>query len=378
MRTPSSKSALWLTLSLSVLLASCGGDNNTNTNTNNDEDNAPAPASYSSLVSFGDSLSDVGTYKVGTVAAVGGGQYTINSENGAGNWIQLIAGKLSLPVPCAAQTGLNGQAAQGFAVPVQNNTGCTAYAQGGARVTNPVGPGNALLGGNNVILGQLTVPVATQMQSHLEASGGTYSGNEIVLVLAGGNDVFINLGAVGAEAATPEQAVTAMGVAGGELAGYVKSLVLDKGATRVVVVNVPDVSKTPFAYSQPEPTQGLIGQMTAGFNQQLAAGLAGTEDKVLLVDAYTISQQQAANPESFGLTNIRDFACDLAQPGNVLGSSLVCTANNLAGPADAVSRYQFADGVHPTPYGYRLIAELVSSELVTKDWLAASQVVTRE
>lgn len=377
MRTLLLRPALWLTLLLSVLLASCGGDNK-NTNTDSDGDDSPEVVSYSALVSFGDSLSDVGTYKVGTVAAVGGGQYTINNENGADNWIQLIAAKLSLPVPCAAQTGLSGQAAQGFDVPVQNNAGCTAYGQGGARVTNPVGPGNALLGGDNAVLGQLTVPVATQMQSHLEISGGTFSGNEIVLVLAGGNDVFINLGAVGAEAATPEQAVTAMGVAGGELAGYVKSLVIDKGATRVVVVNVPDVSKTPFAYAQPELTQGLIGQMTAGFNQQLAGGLAGTEDKVLLVDAFAVSQQQSADPESFGLTNVREFACDLAQPGNVLGSSLVCTTNNLIDSSDSVSRYQFADGVHPTPYGHRLIAELVSSELLTKGWLASSQIVTRE
>ncbi len=372
-----SKRALWATLSVSIFLAACGGDDNT-TNTNNDADNTPAPASYDALVSFGDSLSDVGTYKVGAVAALGGGQYTINRENGAQNWIQLIAAKLGLPVPCAAQTGLNGQASQGFAVPVQNNAGCTAYAQGGARLTNPVGPGNALLGGDNAILGQLTVPVATQMQAHLDAAGGTYSGNEIVFVLAGGNDVFINLGAVGQAMATPEEAVSAMGVAGGELAGYVQSLLLDKGAMQVAVVNLPDVSKTPFAYGQPTSTQLLIEQMSATFNQQLAAGLAGTEDKVLLVDAFAVSRQQAADPAAYGITNSVGVACDLSQPGNALGSSLVCTIGNLADTEEAVSRYQFADGVHPTPYGSRLIAELVSSELVSKGWLASSQAVTRE
>ena len=371
------KRALWLTLSLSIFLAACGGDNN-NTDTQNDADDAPAAASYDALVSFGDSLSDVGTYKVGTVAALGGGQYTINRENGAQNWTQLLAANLNLPVPCAAQTGLNGLASQGFEVPVQNNAGCTAYAQGGARVTNPVGPGNALLGGDNAILGQLTVPVATQMQTHLDAAGGTYTGNEIVLVLAGGNDVFINLGAVGEAMATPEQAVAAMGVAGGELAGYVQTLLLDKGATRVVVVNLPDVSKTPFAYSQPTANQLLIEQMSATFNQQLAAGLAGTDDKVVLVDAFAVSRQQAADPAAYGITNARDVACDLSQPGNALGSSLVCTTGNLVDTEEAVSRYQFADAVHPTPYGSRLIAELVSQDLVSKGWLAPSQAVTRE
>ncbi|MFK7967359.1 MAG: SGNH/GDSL hydrolase family protein [Burkholderiaceae bacterium] len=371
------KRALWLTLSLSIVLAACGGDNN-NTDTNNDADDSPALASYDALVSFGDSLSDVGTYKVGAVAALGGGQYTINRDNGAQNWIQLLAANLSLPVPCAAQTGLNGLASQGFEVPVQNNAGCTAYAQGGARITNPVGPGNALLGGDNAILGQLTVPVATQMQTHLDAAGGTYTGNEIVFVLAGGNDVFINLGAVGEEMATPEQAVTAMGVAGGELAGYVQTLLLDKGATRVVVVNLPDVSKTPLAYGQPTANQLLIEQMSATFNQQLAAGLVGTEDKVVLVDAYAVSRQQAADPAAYGITNARDIACDLSQPGNALGSALVCTTSNLVDTEEVVSRYQFADAVHPTPYGSRLIAELVSNNLVSKGWLAPSQAVTRE
>ena len=34
---------------------------------------------FTSMVSFGDSLSDVGAYKVGNVAAAGGGKWTVNS-----------------------------------------------------------------------------------------------------------------------------------------------------------------------------------------------------------------------------------------------------------------------------------------------------------
>ena len=36
---------------------------------------------YTAQVSFGDSLSDVGSYAVGTVAAKGGGKFTINGDN---------------------------------------------------------------------------------------------------------------------------------------------------------------------------------------------------------------------------------------------------------------------------------------------------------
>jgi outer membrane lipase/esterase len=342
-----------------ALVAACGGSDGAG-------DQAPK-IRYSKLVSFGDSLSDVGTYKVGTVAALGGGQYTINSPSGGANWIELMAKTLQLPAPCPAQTGLDGAAQAGFSVPVTNNANCFAYGQGGARVTNPVGPGNKLLGGNNATLGQLTVPVITQMQNHL--AKGAFQGNEIVFILAGGNDVFINLAFLSAGAATPEQAGAAMGLAGAELAGYIKQLILANGARYVVVVNLPDVGKTPFAYQLEAAAPGtaaFVTQISKAFNDQLAQGLAGAN--VLLVDAFTVSQTQAASPAQFGLTNVQLPACDLSAQKNILGTALVCNSNNLTagGPVD---KYQFADGVHPTPYGYQLLAQLVGSEMAKKGWL---------
>jgi outer membrane lipase/esterase len=335
---------------LSTLLAACGSGG----------DSAPK---FGSLVSFGDSLSDAGTYNVGTVTALGGGKYTVN---GAGNtiWIDQVAARLGLPAPCAAMTGLDGLAAQGFSVPPTSHAGCTAYGQGGARVTNPVGPGNKLLGGGNAVLGQLTVPVIKQMNNHLAAAGGAYKGNEAVFILAGGNDVFMNLGAVGAGAATPTQAVTEMGKAGAELAGYIKAFVLGKGAQYVTVVNLPDVSKTPFAYSLDAATQGLINVMSSTFNTQLKNGLAGTA--VVYVDAYTIGRDQAANPASYGIANNTLPACKLDAASNALGSSLVCNAANVNAGTE---KWQFADGVHPTPFGYSLISNSVISELAKKGWV---------
>ena len=251
-------------LSAALLVAACGGGS---------DDDQAAVVKFSSMVSFGDSLSDVGTYKVGTVAALGGGLYTVNGIAGAigavptpsKNWTELIAAQAGLPAPCPAQTGLDGAPAQGFSVPVANHLGCYGYAQGGSRVTNPVGPGNKLLGGVNATLGQLTVPVVTQIAQHLAAAGGSFKGNELVTVMAGGNDVFINLatitpaitslvtGGMSVAAATAQAstaAVTEMGKAGAELAAYTKAEIVGKGAKYVVMVNLPDVSKTPFAYSQ--------------------------------------------------------------------------------------------------------------------------------
>jgi outer membrane lipase/esterase len=368
-------------LAAALLVAACGGGG--------DGDQANA-VKFTSLVSFGDSLSDVGTYKVGAVAALGGGLYTVNGIAGAAgaspvpskNWTALIAAQIGQAAPCSAQTGLEGDVNYGFSVPVTNHAGCLNYAQGGARVTNPVGPGNKLLGGDNATLGQLTVPVVTQISNHLTAVGGSFSGTELVTVMAGGNDIFLNLATIAptvaalmgggmdqttATTTASTAAVTAMGTAGAQLAAYVKAQIVGKGAKYVAVVNVPDVSKTPFAYSKDAATQGLINTMSSTFNAQLKAGLAGTAG-VRLVDAYSDNRNQAANPASYALSDVTGTACNLGTPSpNALGSSLVCNTTNVN--AGDVSRYLFADSVHPTPYGYKLLAQLVTKEMILAGWL---------
>ncbi|MCX7221340.1 MAG: esterase, partial [Burkholderiales bacterium] len=171
-----------------AVLAGCGGS------TNSAGDQTPK-FKYSAQVSFGDSLSDVGTYAVGTVQLLGGGKFSINGNNVAvnpaltgKNWTELLAAQLNLPAPCPAMTGLTGKAT-GFAVDVVNHPGCYGYGQGGARVTNPVGSGNPLSGTPEAIaVGALTVPVVTQIKNHLAAVGGKFKGDELVLVMAGGND----------------------------------------------------------------------------------------------------------------------------------------------------------------------------------------------
>jgi phospholipase/lecithinase/hemolysin len=168
---------------------------------------------FSSQVTFGDSLADVGTYNVGAIKAAGGGQFTINGDNTAvspeltgKNFTQLIAAQLGLPAPCAAQTGLLGtdsaDPTKDFNVPVVDHPECFGYAQGGARVTNPIGPNNKALDvpGQAVSIGALTVPVVTQIANHLAKVGGKFKGDEVVIVMAGGNDVLEQLGELSAAA----------------------------------------------------------------------------------------------------------------------------------------------------------------------------------
>jgi phospholipase/lecithinase/hemolysin len=445
-----------------AVLAGCGGT-----------DPAPGDQSiknkYSAQVSFGDSLSDVGSYNVGTVAALKGGKFTINGDNTAvnatltgRNWTELLAAQLGVAAPCAAVTGLDGDATKGFSVPQVAHAGCYGYAQGGSRVTNPVGPNNKLTGS---ALGALTIPVVTQIANHLKATGGKFKGDEMVLVMAGGNDALFQLGslsaaataagtaaggtayvtslvgqlaagatnpataaqaiglaaqteaartgstqttitqaAIGAAAVQPgnsavaspavygpmvatattaattagakagadyaaahgPELVTAMATAGTELANLVKTQIIANGANFVVVNNLPDVATTPSGRGQPASTQALINAMVSAFNTALSAGV-GSEAKVVLVDVFAVSHDQATNPGPYDLSNVSEPACDLSAAKNPLGSSLVCNGSNLK--SGDVSHYSFADEVHPTPFNNLLLARYVARSLVIKGWL---------
>ena len=443
-----------------AVLAGCGGSGG---------GDQTLKVKYTAQVSFGDSLSDVGSYAVGTVAALKGGKFTINGDNTAinpeltgKNWTEHLAAQFGLPAPCAAETGLEGNAAQGFSVARVKKAGCYGYAMGGSRVTNPVGPNNRLTGS---ALGALTVPVTTQIANHLAASGGKFSGTEVVFVMAGGNDLLFQLGSLQAAAtaagtaagsatfastlipllaagatnpatagaaitaavrtasaapgattttivqaavvtaavqpgnsavasaavygpmvATAQTAataagakagadyaaangpalVTAMGTAGTELVALVKDQIIAKGATHVVVNNLPDVANTPSGLSKDASTKALINAMVSAFNTQIKNGLSAN-DKVLLVDVFAVSNDQATNPGPYGLTNVKEPACDLTAAKNPLGSSLVCNGSNLI--AGDVSHYSYADDVHPSPFNNLLLAGYVAKDMVTRGWL---------
>jgi phospholipase/lecithinase/hemolysin len=195
-----------LALLTAAALAACGG----NGSSGGDQS---LKTKFSAQVTFGDSLSDVGTYAVGGVAALKGGKFTINGDNTSispvltgKNWTELMAAQFGLPAPCAAVTGLTGDASKGFSVPVTPHTGCYGYAMGGSRVSEAVGPGNALTGSP---LGQLTIPVKQQIANHLAVSGGKFKGDEVVFVMAGGNDVLVLLGQLSADATKAGQAAFA-------------------------------------------------------------------------------------------------------------------------------------------------------------------------
>lgn len=386
---------------IALLLAGCGGG-----------EGSPSSNSVglTSVVSFGDSLSDPGAYAVGTVAAVGGGRYTVNSGTATPTkiWLDFLSAQLALPAPCAAVKGLDGLAAQGFSVPPTKQASCTNYAQGGSRVTHPIGPGNKNIPAS-AALGQLTYPLTTQVADHLGRNAGAFNPKALVTVMAGGNDIFIQ-GAVATAATSMATAPTAsniaaftatatnlggwtsaeqlgvltatspaagqaalqagllanMAKAGVEQANLVKTQIVAKGAQYVLVVNLPNAGATPRGFAGGPQTAALLTAMAQAFNQTLAAGLAGTAG-VVLADAFTTSTDQYNNPSAYGLSNVTAPSCK-TDASNILGGvSLVCSPTNVI--AGDLSRYGFADDVHPAPYGHQLLAQFAAKALAAAGWL---------
>jgi outer membrane lipase/esterase len=291
-------------------------------------------------------------------------------------------------------------------VPVATNANCTNYAQGSSRVTLPFGPNAAALQpyiAPETNIGLMAVPLVTQFTTHL-AAHGNYTGKELVTVMAGANDIFMHANAVSAAAAGGAGAVGAAALAGwtsaeqnavaaggtaavnaaataavthsalnaAALAAAIKASVTGKGAKYVVVVNVPSIEYTPFG--QASGAADLLRAMVTTFNGTLKNDLAGVAG-LLVVDAYTQGIAQYNNPAQYGITNVTEPACTstVANP-NILYSpstgatSLVCTVSNTLSGVN-VSTYFYADAVHPTPAGYKLLDRYVAEQMAKVGWL---------
>jgi phospholipase/lecithinase/hemolysin len=386
-----------------ALLAACGGGGDDN---NNASSSTPAGGVKLQVVSFGDSLSDVGTYAPVIQGSFGGGRFTTNPGE---VWTQKVAeyyGDTLKP----AYLG-------GFGKPLAA-AGGFGYAQGGSDVVNAQGKGWAP---NN--MAATTVPIVGQVQNYLSAHT-SFNANQLVLVNGGANDIFqfaentANLTALGAALQTQFPLLVQAGKlpntqagqiafivgylqqlsnpqvaqAASQLAAQVKTIV-NAGATHVVVSTVPDIGNTPLGVAANASTPGsaaLLSGISAAYNylfvQNLTAlGLLGT-GKVIVVDAFTWQDQQLPNYKALGFTvSNTGTACNLTamqtnatayaranpsatngltpeQYGAQFGSSLFCSPQTYT-VAGADQTYMFADTVHPSSHMHALFAQYVQQQI---------------
>jgi phospholipase/lecithinase/hemolysin len=386
-----------------ALLAACGGDDPAIPGTGSPAGAPTTKGSFTAVVSFGDSLSDVGTYAPATqVPNVSpplyfGGKFTTNNGSAGTVWVENLATTMGLLLT-PAEVGFGGVSSKCPVAAVNAALAgtCTAYGQGGARVTDANGIGH---GG-----GALTVPVVTQIANHLNRFQ-SFKASDLILVWAGNNDVFAQFSAFSTAAAqiqtdaatgkisadeanrrlfaAQSTAQAEMKKAAEELAALVKGQILAKGGIYVAVLNLPDSSLTPLGASlkanpQTAAAVPVLSGLVDTFNLWLRDGLTGAP--VQIIDQNTPGKDIYAHPAAYGFINNTTPACSAAAISAITrgavtdGSSLFCNAtpgapyNGLTSGADVLT-WQFADSVHPTTGGHQVISNYVTQQLRAFGWI---------
>jgi len=386
--------ARYASVALAALLASCGGSDGADT--------APA-ASITSVKVMGDSLADSGTF---------GFKFTVQATNASGIdlttpriYPELVANTYGVAL-CNVFTFTG---TTFIANPTK--TGCTSYAIGGGRINNYSAP---------------TSPVSIPVQLAAGSAAGNYAAGDLLIIDGGGNDAADLIGAylkapsdsAASYAALlgtvlPSATVNAALAAGATgLAGVgatylsaladnfyasIKASALDKGAQRVVVLNMPGITNTPRFQTVLDSISAAYGGGTAGataraqsealfkswivaFNTELAAKFAGNAN-VIVVDFYTSFNDQVATPTQYSLTNATTPACPITGVGSdglPTYTFATCTDAALSattppagasGGADWWKTYAFSDSFHPTPQAHKNLAQLISRSLAQAGWL---------
>ncbi|MGB8415254.1 SGNH/GDSL hydrolase family protein [Paraburkholderia sp.] len=315
------------------LLTACGGGGGGSSSGSGAT--PPAGGVNLQVVSFGDSLSDVGTYAP-IASAVGGGRFTTNPGQ---VWTQDVAQYYGSPLSAAFTIDITHK------LTAQNGLG---YAEGGATVATPASLNNFLVD----VIGNIEMPVNQQVSSYLSAHGSFNSG-QLVLVWAGANDV-LRAGALPAAAPTVQTAATTLAQIVGQI--------VQNGATHVVVVNVPNVGLSPTGLAASDGGANLT-QLSQMFNTSLNAALQadGLQGKVIQIDSYSWVDQIIANFQANGFTvsNTAQACNPATTPDN---TSLLCSPATYI-TANADQTYMFADDLHPTTHLHTLFAQYVEQQI---------------
>jgi len=354
--------------------------------------NKPLTSASARVKVFGDSLSDSGTF---------GLKFTVqgSAPTGAGSadiWVDVVARQLQKDRLCPFFTFTGATFAAG--------TGCTNYAIGGGRVNNYSNPADPR---------SIPLQLQTAAQAH-----GSYTASDVLLITGGGNDAadlagaWLNaatdggaafqailstlLGADGTAAflgngITPDAAMLAgmsyMETLAARLAAAINEHAVAKGASKVLVMNLPDIALTPrfgavlagvaaqTNAQQAAAVKGLIQTWVNAFNTALANRFTGST-KVAVLDYNTVFRAQVAAPASYGFTDGLNTACPAVgtdSSGLPTYNFPACTAAALSAMADKPSTdwwttYLFSDGFHPTPRAHAEAAKEAAKVFTQRGW----------
>ena len=302
-------------------LAGCGGSSDGNANATPTGGNEDTRTQIRSVTVFGDSLSDVGTYKVATGDPANPGKFTVNPGK---VWVENIADFYGLTLSPQRSLTMDKDASYGAVTTVGTATvlGGNNYAEGGARVV--AFPSQSGIGNN-----MLVAPVTQQVNSYL-TTHDKFPATELVIVDGGGNDTYAQFSAmcwgtddnqIGAGNTTLTLATNAIVDAANAQVANVRKIA-GKGAGAVFILAASDWSGNPFGqyYLSESYQMGSAGgsagcntgvrvpasQITAWttqFNQILKAGVANLAG-VVYMDSAANFADAVANPTRYGLVNV--------------------------------------------------------------------------
>jgi len=290
---------------------------------------------FSSVVFFGDSLTDDGYFR------------PVLSALGLPAPLVSTLGRFTTspgPVWSELVSQYYGQA------PAASNAGGLIFAQGGARVALPSA---------STPTGAPQRPVTTQLGEYLAGNSGKADPNGLFAIWAGANDIFQTLAGVGAGAIDPSAVTGILQTAAAAEIGVVGAL-KQAGARYIIVMALPDIGATPaFQALGPANAAGAT-QASAGYNTALFTGLKQAGLKVIPIDMYTFFGEIRANPSQYGFSNITTPVCQPFPPFSTSSDAFFCPPSAQS-PANGSQTYSFADGVHPTTASHALIAQFVES-----------------
>lgn len=287
-------------------------------------DPVPAPSGgYSTIYAFGDSLSDAGNISALTARSVPAAPYDGGRFTNGAVWVQDLAQDLGLPAVKASLTGGNDFAYGG------------AYT--GATAIHSVNP----------------TDLPSQI-AQFAAADPHPQANALYTVWAGSNDV---LDIANTTTMTPAQQQAAVQTAVGNEVAAIDSLA-KHGATDFLVLDVPDLGKTPYEAARPT-SQAASTALAQQFDTQLAQELQalGVTDhlRIDLVDTFSILDGVIANPSKYGFTNVTTpvWTGNLTDPHS----------GTLNATGAAQNGYLFFDNLHPTAQTHALLAEGIAQSM---------------
>jgi len=165
-----------------------------------------------------------------------------------------------------------------------------------------------------------------------------------------------------------------------QFARTIREQALEKGAQRVMVLNMPDVTLMPYLQWQLGELEPFARRWIDAFNTTLAATLA-EDSRVVVVDWHTAFTHWMEHPAQYSLTNVTTPFCPIS--GGSHGSRPLyrleyCTVAAISAhpPIDQIANgpnwwkgYAFADNNnHFSPRVHELLGDLVLDALTQIGW----------